>query len=142
MNITYDDILPVTDYNNLRDAVGWGRLTQKQAETGIKNSAYVVAAKEDGKTIGMARVISDGGYVYYIADVVVYPDYQGNKIGKTMMQMIMIHLNSLRGEEEKLSVNLMAAKGREDFYKQFGFIERPNEQFGAGMCQWIEGKAL
>lgn len=142
MRVTYDNILPVADYNYLREAVGWGGLSQKQAETGIKNSAYVVAAKADGKTIGMARVISDGGYVYYIADVVVHPDYQGNKIGKTMMQMIMAYLKDHRSEDEKLSINLMAAKGKESFYKQFGFLERPSDQFGAGMCQWIDGKVL
>jgi hypothetical protein len=32
----------------------------------------------------------------------------------------------------------MATKGREAFYKKFGFIERPNEQFGAGMIQFIK----
>ena len=25
-----------------------------------------------------------------------------------------------------------------DFYKKFGFIERPNESFGPGMHQWLE----
>ena len=34
-------------------------------------------------------------------------------------------------------VNLMSAKGRESFYKQFVFIERPDDKFGAGMTQWI-----
>jgi len=31
----------------------------------------------------------------------------------------------------------MSAKGRETFYKQFGFEERPNEKLGVGMTQWI-----
>jgi len=35
-------------------------------------------------------------------------------------------------------VNLMAAKGQESFYKQFGFEERPNEKDGAGMAQWVK----
>jgi len=47
------------------------------------------------------------------------------------LQFIRIHRVS------KVFINLMAAKGRESFYKQFGFVERPNEEFGAGMTQWI-----
>ena len=32
----------------------------------------------------------------------------------------------------------MAAKGKEEFYKKFGFIDRPNENFGCGMHKWLE----
>ena len=31
----------------------------------------------------------------------------------------------------------MSAKGKEDFYKKFGFTVRPDEDHGAGMCQWV-----
>ena len=34
-------------------------------------------------------------------------------------------------------VGLMAADGKEKFYKKFGFVERPNEVYGAGMIQYI-----
>lgn len=30
----------------------------------------------------------------------------------------------------------MRQKGRV-FYRQFGFVERPNDELGAGMTQWI-----
>jgi hypothetical protein len=36
-------------------------------------------------------------------------------------------------------INLMAARGKEGFYKKFGFIERPNDEKGAGMSQWATG---
>ena len=32
----------------------------------------------------------------------------------------------------------MSSKGRENFYKSFGFIERPNEKFGAGMIKIVD----
>ena len=38
----------------------------------------------------------------------------------------------------RIMVSLKAAKNKEGFYKKFGFIERPNEDFGPGMHQWIE----
>jgi len=37
-----------------------------------------------------------------------------------------------------LMVNLMAAPNKEGFYKKFGFIERPNENMGAGMVMYLK----
>jgi hypothetical protein len=42
------------------------------------------------------------------------------------------------GKGQKVYVNLMSAKGKEPFYKKFGFEERPNDKVGAGMTQWIK----
>lgn len=43
------------------------------------------------------------------------------------------------GIKNTTHICLMAVKGKEEFYKKFGFVERPNENFGCGMHQWIEG---
>lgn len=137
--IIYEHTLSVGDYNALRESVGWAKIEEKRARTGIENSAYLVAAKEGGKAVGTARVVSDGGYVYYIADVMVRPEFQGRGIGKTMMEMIMEYIRGGVGEGEHVMACLMAAKGRESFYRQFGFASRPNEDFGAGMSQHIDG---
>lgn len=37
----------------------------------------------------------------------------------------------------KIKIVLISAKGKEEFYKKFGFNERPNEDAGAGMDLWI-----
>lgn len=139
MDIVYGNTLSVSDYNNLRKSAGWNTFPERQAQVGLSNSTYIVAAKKDGQTVGMARVISDGGYAAFVMDVIVLPEFQGNGIGKTMLQNIMSYLNSTLEQGEKMYVGLMAAKDRESFYKQFGFLERPNEHMGAGMSQWIEG---
>ncbi|WP_253287331.1 hypothetical protein [Clostridium bornimense] len=46
-----------------------------------------------------------------------------------------IYNNSL--SDTKTTIGLMAAKGKEEFYKKFGFIERPNDHQGPGMIQII-----
>jgi len=74
MDIQYDNSITVTDYNNLRSSAGWGMLPIKQAQSGIDRSDYLVAAKEEDKTIGMARAITDSGCVALILDVVVLPE--------------------------------------------------------------------
>ena len=32
----------------------------------------------------------------------------------------------------------MCSKGRENFYEGFGFVQRPNKRFGAGMIKIVE----
>ena len=87
--------------------------------------------------MGVARLVSDEGYVAIIADVIVLPEYQENGIGKTMMRKIMTFIKDGLSEGQFVFVNLMAAKDRESFYAQFGFEVRPNEKAGAGMIQYI-----
>lgn len=136
--ISYTHTIPVADYNFLRKAVGWNEIPENQAQIGINNSAYLVSAIFEDRVIGTARVVSDGGHIAIIVDVMVLPEYQGFGVGKAMMGMVMQYLETSINEGEAVYVNLMAAKGREAFYKPFGFIERPNESLGAGMTKWIK----
>ena len=41
-----------------------------------------------GRPIGMARVLGDGGYILYIADVIVLPEHQGPASGYMMEQVM------------------------------------------------------
>lgn len=141
INIIYDHDLNVTDYNNLRALVGWGMLPEKQAQAGLNRSDFVIAAKEGERTVGMSRVLTDGGCVALILDVVVHPEYQGKGIGRVLMQSVMNYINDNMSQGEESHICLMAAKGKEGFYKKFGFEERPNENRGSGMTQWIKKEA-
>lgn len=137
IKISIINSISVTDYNMLRKSVGWNEIAINQAQTGINNSTYLVAAVCNNKTVGMARLVSDGGYICVIVDVIVLPEFQGKGIGKTMISLVMEYINSSIETGEGVFINLMSAKGREAFYRQFGFVERPDNNFGAGMSQWI-----
>ncbi|MDF2486225.1 MAG: family N-acetyltransferase [Herbinix sp.] len=138
MNIIYDNNLKVIDYNHLRTSVGWSPVPEKQAQAGINGCGFLIAAKDGDKTVGMSRVLTDGGCVALILDVVVLPEYQGQGIGRTLMQEVMNYINTRLGEDEVSHICLMAAKGKEGFYQKFGFELRPNDKSGAGMTQWIK----
>jgi len=137
MNVKYINQISVEDYNNLRKSVGWYEIEEKQALAGIQNSAFLISANINGKAIGLSRVVSDGGYIVIVVDVMVLPEYQGNGIGKIMMQKVMDYIKDSIKSGQCAFVNLMAAKDRESFYSQFGFEARPNEKVGAGMTQLI-----
>ncbi|MCI8647535.1 MAG: GNAT family N-acetyltransferase [Firmicutes bacterium] len=135
--IVYKSEIPAEAYNNMRLAVGWKGLDLAQAERGLKNSAYLTAAWDDDTPVGMARVISDGGYMTLIVDVMVLPAYQGRGIGRQLLTNINEWLDSLGREGLCIMVNLMATTGNEGFYEKFGFEVRPNDRMGAGMVRWI-----
>jgi hypothetical protein len=53
----------------------------------------------------------------------------------------MTYINDRLEPNEVSHICLMAAKGKEGFYKKFGFEERPNDKSGAGMTLWIKKEA-
>ena len=83
--IVFTNNISVDDYNALRKAVSWIKVTEKRAAIAINNSFYLCVALCGGKPAGMARIVSDGGYTYFITDVIVHPDYQGYHIGTSVI---------------------------------------------------------
>lgn len=138
MHLTYNNGISVDDYNKLRDAVGWFPLNEEQAQAGIEHSIMVISCHEEDKIIGSARILWDGGYIAYLADVMVIPTYQRCGIGKKMVGQLISFLKSQLREGWKIKIVLMSAKGKEQFYEKFGFIKHPNEYNGAGMTVWLE----
>ncbi len=137
MNIELKHSLTVEEYNALRLSVDWKEIPEEQAKRGLSNTYYLTAAVLNGETIGLARVISDGGYVAYIADVIVNQEYQGKGVGRMILNDVMDYIKNVLSRGETVMVILVAAKGKEEFYEKFGFIKRPNEQYGAGMTLWL-----
>ncbi|SHJ52235.1 Acetyltransferase (GNAT) domain-containing protein [Anaerocolumna jejuensis DSM 15929] len=137
MNIELKHSLTVEEYNALRLSVDWKEIPEEQAKRGLSNTYYLTAAVLNGETIGLARVISDGGYVAYIADVIVNQEYQGKGVGRMILNDVMDYIKNVLSGGETVMVILVAAKGKEEFYEKFGFIKRPNEQYGAGMTLWL-----
>lgn len=137
MNLVYKESISVEDYNILREAVGWGKLCDEQARQGLEHSVYVVSCYDNDKIVGSARMIWDRGYISYLADVMVMPEYQGMGIGHRLVEMAIAFMKLQLKEGWKIKIVLVAAKGKETFYKKFGFVERPNEDAGAGMDMWL-----
>ena len=130
--------LDVETYLDIRASVHWKVLRKEQAEKALNNSLYTVMAVENGKTIGMGRIVGDGAVICYIQDFVVRPEYQGTSIGRKVMERLIAHVEELRMDQSEMMLCLMCAKGRERFYEKFGFIGRPTENLGPGMIQYLK----
>lgn len=124
-------------YNQFRSAVGWGSLMPEQIENILKNS-ICFSCVAGGKTVGITRILWDGGYTAYLADVIVAEKYRGQGIGKKLVARAIEEINSRMKPGWKVKIILLAAKGRESFYGQFGFVSRPNDHEGCGMNMFLE----
>ena len=137
MDITITNSISPKEYLGLRQAVGWSVFPLEQAEAGLQNS-HVICFRDKEKAVALGRVIWDHGYSVLISDVIVAPEYQGQGLGRKLMEEIMSYIRSLLKPGYRIMISLMAAENKQGFYKKFGFIERPSELFGPGMHQWIE----
>ena len=136
--ITYANEISIEDYTALRASAGWLALSPAQIKKALAHSAFLVAAKDGPRTVGMTRLMSDGGYFAVVLDVVVLPEYQGQGIGRGMMTRAVAHLqNSLRPGEHSYTI-LTSAPGKEGFYEKMGFHQVPNEDEGAGLVMRLE----
>ena len=131
-----ENVLSYEDYNKLRESVGWINFSQIQAQTALNNSLYTVIAVENNETIAMGRLIGDGQY-YMIVDVIVHPDFQKQKIGTSIIHMLLNYVDDHTPAGGRSSIQLIAEKGKEPFYETLGFKRIPHEFCGSGMRKVI-----
>ena len=135
--IQYVEHITPEEYMDLRKMVGWMQFPLEEARNCVENAYLVICVRDDEKAIGVVRLLWDGGYVAFLSDVIVAPDYQGQGIGRTLVKAVIKRIKDDMKPGFKVKLNLNAAKGKEPFYEKFGFRERPNEEAGAGMDQWL-----
>lgn len=137
--ITFTHEITIEDYNDLRASVDFIEVLPNRAKVALANSLFTVIAMDAGRPVGMARVIGDGGYVYFICDVIVRPSYQSHGLGRNIIERVLAWLESQVEEGETIMVNLMSAMNKEPFYEKLGFHQRPFGNHGSGMSRWISG---
>lgn len=132
INYTVEEKLPsMEEYISLQKYVGWPCPNGKAIEKSLNNSNHSVCAVVNDRVIGMSRLVGDGSFIFFVADVIVLPEYQKQGIGTTLMGRIMAYLKE--NVQEYSYITLMSAKGKEAFYEMFGFFKRPTGDYGYGM---------
>jgi len=137
--LEYNNELSVKEYCELRMAVDWPTLVEEQAQSGLKNSDFIVACRDNDHIVGCARVFWDKGYIGYLADVMVKPSHQKQGIGKRLVNECIAYIDKQLKDGWRIKIVIVTSKGKEAFYRKFGFELRPNEHDGAGMQLWRGG---
>ncbi|MFR1316639.1 MAG: GNAT family N-acetyltransferase [Clostridium perfringens] len=77
----------------------------------------MISAWHEEKLIGLIRVVGDGLTIIYIQDIVVLPEYQGNGIGRGL-------IDSVLDEYKHVTQKILISEDKEssiEFYKNIGF---------------------
>jgi GNAT superfamily N-acetyltransferase len=121
MNVTLVDRLPTPEeYRALCTAVGWGEVIDfAAAPASLAGSLFGVVALEEGRTIGMGRLVGDGAIYFYVQDVAVDPAHQGRGVGTAILARLVDHATAAATNEA--FVGLFAAAGSERLYRAHGF---------------------
>lgn len=121
----------VKDYCHLRAVSGLSPKTEAAAEVALPNTWFGVHILCEGKTVGMGRIIGDGGCHFQIVDMAVQPEHQGRGLGKRIMAALMAHLES--HAPASAYVSLIADGKAKDLYAQYGF--EPTAPVSIGMSR-------
>lgn len=141
MNITYkENILTAEDVILFQRKMSWVEDPKAQWEKSLLNTIYSIVAMKDNEIIAMGRLLGDAAIYWYINDVFVLTKYQGCGIGREVVSRLIQYVKENSLPETEVSVCLMCAKGKEDFYEKLGFRTRPHEYEGPGMEMEIDIK--
>ncbi|MGM9607443.1 MAG: GNAT family N-acetyltransferase [Oscillospiraceae bacterium] len=131
--ITIGHTLSVEDFLALRQKVGFQPLGEDQARRVLEHTAYVAAARREGRTIGVTRLLFDYGTDAYITDVIVDPAFQGHGVGKLLVADVLNYVKQNAVPGTRVACSLYANPGKERFYESLGFSTLPNDKYGHGM---------
>ena len=125
--------ISVEDFNYLNEKVGWGKRENIVVKQALDNTLYSITVYDDKKVIGYGRIIGDKTIFLYIQDIIVIPEYQGNKIGTEIMNKLLKKIDEYKKINPEIRTYIGPSLGRESFYKKFGFKTRKEAGLGEGM---------
>ena len=85
----------------------------------MQNASLTITAWANKELVGISRTLTDFGYVAYLADLAVSKSYQGQNIGRQLVQETKAALNP------GCMLVLLAAPKANEFYPKIGFTNNP-----------------
>lgn len=109
-DIAIEQILPIYESNS------WSSAQKPQIlHQALLNSHALISAWDGERLVGIGNAISDGFLVVYYPHLLVSPDYQGQGIGKRIMEI-------LKKRYERMHMHMMVADSKAiAFYEKCGF---------------------
>jgi ribosomal protein S18 acetylase RimI-like enzyme len=127
----------VETYRRLHVKCGLSLKTQRVASKALTNTFFAVQALFEGETVGLGRVVGDGGCFYQVIDIAVLPRRRGRGLGKLITAEVRKYI---RGHVPEGGYVRQPAGGRaQDLYTHFG--SRPTALASAGMYHKVTDAA-
>lgn len=107
------------EYLALRAAAGLSAMSPEGARLGLPASWCAVCLRREGELVGMGRVVGDGGLFLFVVDIAVAPAWQGQGLGRRIMQALMDEVHERA--PSRTMVGLIADGTAHKLYEKFGF---------------------
>jgi ribosomal protein S18 acetylase RimI-like enzyme len=123
----------VADYLALRERSGLTPRRHDQAAAAVRGSwaAVHVVHEETGQTVGMGRVLGDGGWYFHIVDIAVRPEHQRRGLGDAILGAL---LDAIRERAPAGAyVSLLADPPGRRLYERHGFHDTAPSSVGMAM---------
>lgn len=121
MEITYSNTITAENASSIRESAGLQRIHPEQLRAGLDKSALITAAYDQGRAIGMARLIWDGGFAATICDIIVSKEYNNCGIETELTKQIIDFLKSRLKPGFGIQVDARTRNGQEKLLEKLGF---------------------
>lgn len=129
------DRVPTPDeHRALAVSVGWGDAFRWDVmPASLQGSCCgVVAISDDGTVVAMGRVVGDNAFFFYLQDIAVRPESQGQGLGTRVTERLLDLVHERSGGDA--FVGLFATAEAQPVYARLGFDGRSSM---AGMWQML-----
>ncbi|MGP5228676.1 GNAT family N-acetyltransferase [Arthrobacter rhombi] len=111
------------EYLALRKESGLSQKTPEQSAAALAGSWFFchIQEKKSGRAVAMGRIVGDGGWCFHIADMATLPDFQGQGLGRQVIDTLVAHIR--HNAPENPYITLIADPPGRRLYEQAGFSE-------------------
>ncbi|GAA4896827.1 GNAT family N-acetyltransferase [Tessaracoccus lubricantis] len=119
--LTDHDLPTREELVRLYASVGWSTYAEdpERLYDAVSRSLRVVCAREDGKLVGLARVVGDGLTIVYLQDILVDPGHHRRGIGTQLFERVLAPFADVR--QQVLITD--DEPGQRLFYESMGLTE-------------------
>jgi ribosomal protein S18 acetylase RimI-like enzyme len=124
----------VSDYIRLRRDSGLSPKTEEQARPALAGSWATchVVHEASSETVGMGRLLGDGGWYFHVVDMAVLPQHQRRGIGDAILSALLARI--AEAAPPGAYVNLFADPPGRRLYERHGFAATaPAGSIGMGL---------
>lgn len=108
----------VAEFRAIAASVGWDdHFDWTTMQASLDASLHAVVATENGRVVGTARLVGDGVRYFYIQDVMVEPDHEGEGIATELTQALI----DWAQQTPKAFIGLFASPEAIGVYEELGF---------------------
>ena len=131
----HDGYVSIPDYLHLRSISGLSPKTPSQAKAIPTGSWYgcYITYNEPGKeplSIGMGRIIGDGGWYFHIADMAIHPEHQRKGLGDIILKALLRKIHAEAPSDGEPYITLFADEAGRKLYYKNGFVDSAPGQLG------------